>query len=100
MKVQKALEEKLSRGLSPLILKVMNESPNHNVPEGSESHFRVLIVSDQFKELSSVRRHQLVYDLIKEELKTIHAFSQNTFTSEEWIRQGGEIPKSPPCRHK
>ena len=100
MKVQKALEEKLMKELSPLILKVINESPNHNVPENSESHFRVLIVSNQFKGLSLVRRHQMVYSLLKEELKTIHAFSQNTFTQEEWIRQGGEAPESPHCQHK
>ena len=100
MKIQKALEEKLSKGLSPLILKVINESPNHNVPEGSESHFRVLIVSDQFKELSSIKRHQMVHTLIKEELKVVHAFSQSTFTSEEWVKGGGEIPESPPCQHK
>lgn len=100
MKIQKALEDKLSTGLSPLILKVINESHTHNVPEKSESHFRVLIVSDQFKGLSSIKRHQMVHNLIKEELNIVHAFSQNTFTSEEWIKGGGEIPASPPCQHK
>lgn len=100
MKIQKALEEKLNTGLSPLILKVINESPDHNVPEQSESHFRVLIVSDQFKGLSPIKRHQKVHNLIKEELKIVHAFSQSTFTSEEWVNGGGKIPASPPCQHK
>ena len=100
MKIQKALEEKLTIGLSPLILKIINESPNHNVPPDAESHFRVLLVSDQFKGLSSVKRHQMVYKLIAKELETVHAFSQNTFTSEEWTQQGGALPESPPCQKK
>lgn len=98
--MQKTLEKKLKEGLSPLVLKVINESPNHNVPEGSESHFRVLIVSHQFQNLSSVKRHQLVYKLLKKELEIIHAFSQNTFTPEEWVREGGTLPETPPCQHK
>ena len=100
MKIQKALEDKLKAELSPLVLKVINESPDHNTPEGSESHFRVLIVSDRFQGLSSLKRHQLVHGVLKQELQIIHAFSQSAFTAEEWTARGGAIPASPPCQHK
>ena len=100
MKIQQALESKLKGGLSPLILKVINESPQHSAPEGAESHFRVLIVSDCFKGLSSLKRHRLVHNIVKQELQIIHAFSQSAFTAEEWTARGGEIPASPPCQHK
>ncbi len=33
-----------------LHLEVENESPNHNVEPGSESHFKVVVVSDEFIE--------------------------------------------------
>ena len=40
---------------SPSVLKIVNESYMHNVPEGSESHFKLVIVSDEFKNLSNVK---------------------------------------------
>ena len=98
MKVQNAVEGKLKAGLSPLHIEVINESPRHAVPEGSESHFRVVLVSEKFRGLSTVQRHQMVYGLLKEELSgPIHAFSQHTFTPEEWLKKGRPLPNSPPC---
>lgn len=100
MKIQQALEHKLKTHFSPSVLQVINESPNHNTPEGSESHFRVLIVSYKFQNLSSVKRHQMVYGVIKQELERVHAFSQHTFTPEEWSEKEGKSSSSPPCMHK
>ena len=100
MKIQLALEKKLKEGLKPLLLEVQNESPSHNVPQGSESHFRILAVSAAFKGLSPVQRHKKVYQMIQEEMASIHAFSQSLFTEEEWRKEGGSLPSSPPCRRK
>ena len=98
MKVQSSLERKLKEGLNPIYIEVINESPQHSVPEGSESHFRVVLVSDKFRDRSIVERHQMVYGLLKEELAgPVHAFSQHTFTPEEWIKKGHSLPDSPPC---
>jgi BolA-like protein 3 len=41
-------------------------------------------VSEEFKGKSLLQRHRLVNTALKEELKTIHAFSQKTFTPEQW----------------
>ena len=101
MTVQSLLEKHLQEGLNPLVLRVINESPNHNAPEGSESHFHVLIVSEKFSGLNLIKRHQMVHQLIAEELKgKIHAFSQKTLTPEEFEKQGGVLPSSPPCANK
>lgn len=101
MKIQHLLENQLREGLNSVILKVINESPNHNVPDGSESHFRVLIVSDQFEGLSLVKRHQMVYKLVSVILKEkIHAFSQQTLTPKEFEDLGGQLPSSPSCAKK
>ena len=101
MTVQNLLEKKLKEGLNPIVLKVINESPNHNVPENSESHFHVLIVSEKFSGLNLIKRHQMVHQLVAEELKEkIHAFSQKTLSPEEFKEQGGVLPSSPPCAHK
>ena len=98
MKVQKLLEAKLNEGLSPQFMDVINESPQHSVPSGSESHFRVILVSDKFQDMPMVKRQKLVFSLIKEELKAnVHAFSQHTFTPSEWLERGGSLPSPPPC---
>ena len=40
---------------SPSVLKIVNESYMHNVTEGSESHFKVLIVSKYFKYIENIK---------------------------------------------
>ena len=100
MSMQEILEKKLNEAFKPVILRVLNESPNHNVPEGSESHFRVIIVSSEFKDVSLVKRHQRVHKILEEELQKIHAFSQQTLTPEEFVEKGGVLPSSPDCVKK
>ena len=101
MLIQKQLEERLQNSFQPVLLKVINESSQHNVPERSESHFRVLVVSDKFTGLSLIKRHQMVHQAIKEDItKKIHAFSQQTLTPKEFEERGGILPPSPPCAKK
>ena len=100
MSVLKTLEDQLRKALKPLVLEVLNESAQHNVPPESESHFRVLIVSEQFEGLSLVKRHQKVHQIVAKEIKAIHAFSQQSLTPEEFKNRGGQIPESPPCAKK
>lgn len=39
-----AITESIKDSLQPIHLEVINESYMHNVPKGSESHFKVLVV--------------------------------------------------------
>lgn len=41
-------------------MEIVNESFKHNVPKGSESHFKVLIVSSAFEGKSVIDRHRMV----------------------------------------
>ena len=50
--VENLIRTKLEVGFSShnfLYLEIVNESYKHNVPEGAESHFNVLVVSDAFE---------------------------------------------------
>tara|TARA_Y100000590_G_C15385160_1_gene887929 strand:+ start:380 stop:682 length:303 start_codon:yes stop_codon:yes gene_type:complete len=84
---------------SPSVLKIVNESYMHNVPEGSESHFKLVIVSDEFKNLSNVKRHQEVYKVLSEVMKSIHALSIHSFDNEEY-KNNPMILDSPNCVNK
>ena len=47
--VQERIIQKLAGSLDLQHLEVVNESGNHNVPAGSESHFKVVLVSEAFE---------------------------------------------------
>ena len=59
MEVQKQIESKLASAFTVAHMEINNESHMHNVPAGSESHFRVVLVSDGFIGKLAVKRHQL-----------------------------------------
>ena len=97
MNMQQTITSKLEKALSTEHLEVINESHMHNVPEGSESHFKVIIVSDDFKDKMLLARHRLVNKVLEEELKgSIHALALHTMTMEEWFEKG-KAAESPPC---
>ena len=98
MTVETDITEKLTSSLQPSHLEVINESHMHNVPPGSESHFKVVIVSDQFNGKMLVARHRMINKALAEELAgPIHALALHTMTPGEWSEKGGEAPSSPPC---
>ncbi|MCB0371208.1 MAG: BolA family transcriptional regulator [Bdellovibrionales bacterium] len=87
MIVEQKIISKLQAQFQPEQLWVENESGQHAVPENSETHFKVLIVSQKFTGLSRVERQQLIYKILAEELNSgVHALSQRTYTPEEWIQ--------------
>ena len=95
--IKEKIEKKLNSGIDTLFLEVINESPNHNVPDGAESHFKIVIVSDEFKDLRAVQRHQLIYKVLKEEMKLIHAIAIHPFTYVEWEERNKSSADSPEC---
>ena len=97
MSTQSIITEKLRQAFNPEHLEVNNESNMHNVPEGSESHFKVVIVSDSFDGKMLIARHRLVNETLKAELDgVIHALALHTMTMNEWFEKGN-APESPPC---
>lgn len=91
------LEAKLLETFAPTHLVVTNESDGHNVPRGSETHFRVLVVAEKFAGVSAVQRHRLVFDALRAELENgLHALAVTARTPAEWQANGHVLP-SPPC---
>ena len=97
MVVQNSIEEKLTAELAPQRLVVDNESKNHSVPPGSETHFKVTIVSAAFVGLGRIERHRLVHAILKDELSGgVHALTITSRTPEEWANDA-TVGVSPPC---
>lgn len=81
--VAASIEKKLTEGLSPISLKVIDESHHHaghahpgDKRHGNESHFRVEVVSAAFTGKSRVERHRLVNALLAQEIaEGVHALA-------------------------
>jgi stress-induced morphogen len=98
MSVQQQIEAKLAGALPLAHIEVVNESHMHSVPSGSETHFKVVLVSSDFDGKRAVARHQLVYGVLADELAgPVHALALHTYTVEEWQQRHGAAPASPQC---
>ncbi len=98
MNMKQTIQDKISQNLSPIHLEVVDETHMHNVPSDAQSHFKVTVVSDEFKDLLPLARHRKVNAILKEELSgKIHALALHTMTPQEWYDKGGKAPDSPEC---
>ena len=98
MRVQRSIETKVAEELKPVYLDVTNESAMHNVPPDSESHFKLVIVSEKFAGLTRIKRHQTINGILEKELREdLHALSMETLTTEEWEQRHGRTFDSPAC---
>lgn len=92
MSYYKILEEKLINNFSPSFLKIIDETHKHighaGNNNGAETHFKVIVVSDYFKDIPRVKRHREIYNLLDKELKdNIHALALEVYTIAEWLRK-------------
>ena len=90
--------EKLDTRFECQHLEVVNESGGHNVPAGSETHFKVVLVAAEFNGQRLLARHRAVNELLATELSGgVHALALHTYTAQEWQDRFGDAPMSPPC---
>lgn len=53
--IANSIKNKLQAALQTKHLEIINESYMHNVPKGAETHFKVVVVSDQFDGLALIK---------------------------------------------
>ena len=92
-----AIVEKLAAAFAPSHLDVVNESANHNVRAGSETHFKVVVISQAFAGKALLERHRAVNETLAAELANgVHALSIVAKTPEQWAKSHS-VPESPDC---
>lgn len=98
MSRQHRLTALLSQHLEPVVLTIEDESAQHNVPKGAESHFKVTVVSAKFEQDSRIARHRRVNQWVQHEFSTdLHALSLHLYTPSEWAKKTNAVPDSPVC---
>ena len=98
-KIKNTIKDLLNTEFNPATLIIENESFMHNVPENSESHFKIILASDCFKDVSNVKRHQLIYKSLENVMNKIHALSIYAFDLDE-IEKIPSVIDSPNCANK
>jgi stress-induced morphogen len=91
------------KSFDPVHCELINESDSHSGPPGRETHFKLLIVSAHFENLSRVDRQRLIYQKLNSEMQTgLHALSLRALTPQEWTTQNSEQKnfQSPECIKK
>lgn len=119
--IETAIREAIVDKLQPIHYEVVNESYMHNVPKGSETHFKVLVVSTKFESLPLIKvrnafsfagesnpfilfwfipqRHRLVNEVVKQKLQGsfVHALSIEAKSPAQW-NENYKLEPSPNCR--
>ncbi|MBD1580823.1 BolA family protein [Pseudoalteromonas sp. S16_S37] len=96
MSMQALIHEKIAAAISCKHLNVVNESHMHS--RGEDSHFKVVVVSEEFAGKRLLQRHRKINEILKDELANhIHALSIHAYTPDEYSERAGQTPDSPNC---
>lgn len=82
------IKQLLTQSLEPITLEIVDDSAAHAGHAGGREHggghYQVHIVSPTFKNVNTVKRHQLVYQALESMMQTeIHALSIQALTPDE-----------------
>tara|TARA_B100000963_G_scaffold53675_1_gene41736 strand:+ start:2030 stop:2335 length:306 start_codon:yes stop_codon:yes gene_type:complete len=97
--VQDTIKKTLIKEFNPSVLKIVNESYMHSVPKNAETHFKLVIVSNFFMNITQVKRHLIIYKSLEDIMKQIHALSIHSFDENEYSKNP-IILDSPNCVKK
>jgi BolA protein len=94
-RIEGKIEALLMATYAPIQLEIVNESDLHSGPKGRESHFKVLVVSDLFKDMKPIDRQKHIFQTLKDLMPRIHALSLRALTSDQ-IAKAQDF-KTPNC---
>ena len=97
--IHNKIADTLNKEFNPVSLKIINESFMHNVPKDSESHFKIVIVSNDFMNIQTIKRHKSIYKALGKIMDEIHALSIHAFDEDEY-KKNPMVIDSPQCTHK
>lgn len=98
MERENLIKALLEKAFSIDYLLLENESHMHSVPENSETHFKLVLVSGDFEGKRKVARHQAVYVEVSSLMNEgLHALALHLYTPAEWQEQRNKSLQSPNC---
>ena len=95
MNIQQQIEKTITDRFNVIKLQIENESANHSGP-ATQSHFKLILVAQEFTNLSLLQRQRLVHSSLRELMPQFHALGLHTYSAEEWDKLSS-VPQSPKC---
>ena len=86
MDIASKIKNLLTNKINTAHIEVIDESYKHKThhKDTQGGHFKLLIISNDFNDISLINRHRLIYDILDEMIKVeIHALSIKAFTERE-----------------
>lgn len=99
MNIRSEIHKSCSESLNLKLITIDNESHLHSSSKASNSHFKLLVVSDDFIDMSLIRRHKFIFKILDDVMKRIHALAIHAFTSEEYENNKLNL-SSPDCANR
>lgn len=89
MDIVKVIEGKIRDSINVIDLNIIDESAKHAdhyfaSSSTLPSHIKLILISDNFAEMTTLKRHKLIYELLKNEIKLLHAISLHLYTQSEY----------------
>ncbi|XBC40659.1 MAG: BolA/IbaG family iron-sulfur metabolism protein [Buchnera aphidicola (Nurudea yanoniella)] len=80
-------------------VKVFNESKKHTLIHKNYSHFKIIIVSNDFLKYNLLNRHRKIYYVLSSYISKykIHGLALHTYTLDEWKNKFKKCLTSPIC---
>lgn len=89
------IEDAIKAHFKITFFELLNESHLHSGPD-PESHFKMTLVSEEFQDVSKVKRQQNVYRSLSDLMPQFHALALHTYSPTEWAAIVS-APASPKC---
>lgn len=86
MDIIQLIKSKICNSINVVDIQIIDESAKHadHYFAPSPSHLKLILVSDDFMNMASLKRHKLIYNLLRDEIKLIHAISLHLYTQKEY----------------
>lgn len=89
MDIIKAIEKKIYNSINVINIDIIDESAKHaghyfSSPSTLPSHIKLVLISDSFIEMNTLKRHKFIYELLKSEIERLHAISLHLYTQSEY----------------
>lgn len=97
--IAEKLHSILTENFKPSYIDVVDESHKHALQSGVPTHFKIIVVSNQFENCNLLKRHRMVNEKIRDLVSGLRAVSLSTLTPSEWETTGfQDSMRSPNCR--
>lgn len=96
------IQNRIHESLSPTHLDIVNESRMHGGSAETQSHFKIVVVSESFQGQKLLARHRQVQHLLSDIISQVRAISLHTLTPDEWQKaeENNTQFRSPGCHNR